>query len=81
VPKEPEHTATPAAWEDYEEDTARFIAQIFRFRRERAEFLEKYGGPVKLELDPTSAREFLARDSRYETEPPPGLMHSRRGRA
>jgi hypothetical protein len=83
VPKQPDHTATPAAWEDYEEDTARYLAQILRYRRERGEWVQKYGGdPVKLELDhPTSAREFLARDSRYVTEPPPGLMHARRVRA
>jgi hypothetical protein len=81
VPKAPEHTATPAAWADYETDVARHIAAVLKFRREKAEFDQKYDGPVRLALDPTSAREFLARDSRYVTEPPPGLMHSRPGRA
>jgi hypothetical protein len=82
VPKAPDHTATPSAWQDHEEDVAHHVALVLKYRRERAEWVQKYGGdPVKLELDPTSAREFLARDSRYVTEPPPGLMHSHRGRA
>ena len=63
VPKEPGSTATPGQWLDYEEDVATYVALVFKFRRERAAFVEKHGsGPVKIELrDPVSAREMVER--------------------
>jgi hypothetical protein len=67
VPQRPEPTATPARWLDFEEDTAHFVALVLKFRRERAEFVQKHGsGPVTLDTDPVSAREMVERgDGRY----------------
>jgi hypothetical protein len=75
VPKEPEHTATPAEWEDYETDVSRHIALVLKYRRDRSAWVQKNGGPVKLELDPVSAREALANGAeQYVSELPLGLM-------
>src|SRR6516165_2608141 len=67
VPQRPEPTAVPARWLDFEEDTAHFVALVLKFRRERAEFVQKHGnGPVTLDTDPVSAREMVERgDGRY----------------
>ena len=62
VPQRPEHTAVPARWLDFEEDAAHFVALVLKFRRERAEFVQKHGnGPVKIETDAVSAREMVER--------------------
>jgi hypothetical protein len=75
VPQRPEHTATPAAWLDYDEDVAHHVALVLKYRRERAEWTQKHGGnPVKLELDAVSAREALANGAgRYVSTLPAGL--------
>jgi hypothetical protein len=75
VPKEPDHTATPAEWEDYETDVAHHVALVLKYRREKAEFDQKYEGPVKIETDAVSAREMIERgDGRYVSALPAGLM-------
>jgi hypothetical protein len=62
VPQRPEPTAVPARWLEFEEDTAHFVALVLKFRRERAEFVQKHGnGPVTIEADPVSAREMVDR--------------------
>jgi hypothetical protein len=75
VPQEPEPTATPAAWLDYEEDCARHVALVLKYRRERAEWTQKHGGgPVRLDLDPASAREAIERGGgQYVSTLPAGL--------
>jgi hypothetical protein len=69
-----------AAWEDYETDVAHHVAAVLRYRRERAEWVQKHGGnPVKLELDAVSAREALAHGAgRYVSALPSGLMPRQR---
>jgi hypothetical protein len=58
VPQEPDSTATPAQWLDYEEDVAHHVALVLKYRRERAEWVQRHGGgPVKIETDAVSARE------------------------
>jgi hypothetical protein len=62
VPKEPAVTATPGQWLDYEEDVSSYVALVLKFRRERSLWTEKHGtGPVKIALDPVSAREMVER--------------------
>jgi hypothetical protein len=76
APQEPDSTATPAQWLDYDEDVAHHVALVLRYRRERAEWTQKHGGgPIRLELDPVSAREALAHGAgRYVSSLPSGLM-------
>ena len=63
VPQRPEPTATPARWLDFEEDTAHFVALVLKFRRERAEFVQKHGnGPDYIE--------WQSRDLRYQPTTP-----------
>ena len=65
VPQRPEHTAVPARWLDFEEDTAHFVALVLKYRRERAEFVLKHGNdPVKIETDAVSAREMVERENK-----------------
>jgi hypothetical protein len=80
VPTRPEPTATPGAWEDYETDVAHHVAMVLKYRREKSEWTQKHGGgPVKLELDPVSARECIERgDGRYVSTLPSGLMQGAR---
>jgi hypothetical protein len=79
VPQRPEHTATPAQWLDYEEDCAHHVALVLKYRRERAEWVQKHGGsPVRLDLDSASAFEALKNGAgRYVTALPSGLMPGR----
>jgi hypothetical protein len=65
---------------DYDEEVAHHVALVLKFRRERAEWVQKHGGaPVRLELDPVSAREALAHGTgRYVSTLPPGLMPAQR---
>jgi hypothetical protein len=79
VPQEPEHTATPAQWLDYEEDVAHHVAMVLKYRRERAEWTQKHGGgPIRMELDAVSAREAIANGAgRYVLTLPAGLMPGR----
>jgi hypothetical protein len=76
VPQRPGHSATPEDWMDHEENTARFVAKIFQWRRLRAEWVQKHGGgPVRLDLDPASAREAIERGGgQYVSTLPSGLM-------
>jgi hypothetical protein len=76
APTQPDSTATPARWADYEEDVAHHVAMVLKYRRERAEWIEKHGGgPIKIELDPVSAREAIERGAgRYVLTLPAGLM-------
>jgi|SRR6516225_10532058 hypothetical protein len=75
VPKQPDPTATPAEWLEYEEDVAHHVASVLKFRREKAEFDQKHEGPVKIETDAVSAREMIERGGgRYVSTLPLGLM-------
>jgi hypothetical protein len=75
VPKAPEHTATPSAWLDFETDASHHVALVLKYRRERAEWIQKHGGsPIRLELDHVSAREMIERGGgRYVSTLPSGL--------
>jgi hypothetical protein len=76
VPKQPDSTAPPGEWEDYETDVSQHVAAVLRYRRERAEFIQKHGSnPIRLELDPVSARECIEHGAgRYVLTLPSGLM-------
>ena len=75
VPTRPDSTAPPSAWQDYETDVSRHIALVLKYRRARAEWVQKHGGgPVRLELDPLSAREAIERGGgRWVSSLPHGL--------
>ena len=62
VPKEPDITATPGRWLDYEEDVATYVALVLKFRRERVEWTQKHGnGPIEIKTDVVSGQEMVER--------------------
>ena len=74
APTPPAGKATPAQQAAYEEDVAAYVAAVLRYRRERQEFEQKYQGPVEIQADPVSAREFKERSpERYLDFLPSGV--------
>jgi hypothetical protein len=74
VPQRPDSSATPAQQEDYQADISAYVAAVFRYKRERQEFEQKYKGPVEIQADSVSAREFKERSpERYLDFLPSGV--------